>query len=98
MALTVESIVSVSEDQVHTTVGGEAVILGLRDGMYYGLDEVGATVWAILATPTRVSAVVAGVVAEFDVEQETAERDVLALLEELRARALIRVEERNGSR
>ncbi len=83
---------------MHTTVGGEAVILGLRDGMYYGLDEVGATVWAILATPTRVSAVVAGVVAEFDVEQETAERDVLALLEELRARALIRVEERNGSR
>ena len=32
----------VSDDQVSTSVGGEAVILGMHDGVYYGLDPVGA--------------------------------------------------------
>jgi hypothetical protein len=84
------SRVVVSDEQVFTTLGGEAVILGLRDGVYYGLDAVGARVWALLAEPRRVPELVDAIVAEFDVTREECERDLLALLDQLAARNLVR--------
>lgn len=96
MPLTLASRVVVSDDQVHTALGDEAVILGLEDGVYYGLDAVGARVWSLLAEPRRVSEIVAAVTAEFDVSAERCERDVLALLGELAEHRLIREEPIGG--
>ena len=90
MRFTTDSCVVVSDEQVSTTLGDEAVILGMRDGVYYGLDTVGARIWALLATPRRVSEIVHTVSEEFDVSREQCERDVLALLESLSERELIR--------
>jgi hypothetical protein len=90
MSFTAASRVVVSDEQVFTTLGGEAVILGLRDGVYYGLDSVGARIWELLAEPRRVSDLVATIVSEFDVTAEQCERDVIALLDDLSARSLVR--------
>lgn len=90
MPLTAASRIVVSDEQVFTTLGGEAVILGLRDGVYYGLDAVGARVWALLAEPRRVGDLVSTIVAEFDVTPERCEADVIALLEDLATRGLVR--------
>ena len=90
MPLSLHSRVVVSDDQVFTTVGEEAVILGLSDGVYYGLDPVGARIWALLATPRRVTELVSAVVADFDVAPDRCGQDVLALLDSLVARGLIR--------
>ena len=89
MSLSPSSRVVVSDQQVFTTVGSEAVILGLRDGVYYGLDDVGARVWSMLATPRTVSELVTDIVSEFDVAPDECTRDVLALLEDLAARNLV---------
>ena len=85
-----DSCVVLSDEQVSTSLGQETVILGMGDGVYYGLDAVGARVWALLATPRRVSELVRAVVGEFDVTSEQCERDVLALLDELSERRLVR--------
>ncbi|MDB4884159.1 MAG: hypothetical protein JWL95_2925 [Gemmatimonadetes bacterium] len=90
MPFTSASRIALSDQQVFTMVGGEAVILGLRDGVYYGLDAVGARVWELLAAPRHVSELVTVIVGEFDVTPETCTRDLLALLEDLAARELIR--------
>lgn len=90
MRFTSDSCVVVSDEQVSTSLGGEAVILGMDDGVYYGLDAVGARVWALLATPRRVSDLVHAITGEFDVTPEQCERDVLSLLDELFARRLVR--------
>ena len=90
MPLTRESCVVVSDEQVSTSLGDESVILGMKDGVYYGLDAVGARVWTLIATPRRVSEVVRTITGEFDVTPEQCERDVLALLGELSARQLVR--------
>ena len=96
MPLALQSRVVVSDEQVHTSLGDEAVILGLGDGVYYGLDAVGARVWSLLASPRRVSEIVDAVTEEFDVGRERCERDVLALLGELAERRLIREESEEG--
>ncbi len=90
MPLTRHSILAASDDQVSTTVGGEVVILGMHDGMYYGLDAVGARVWPMLQSPSRVADIVDAIVGEFAVDAETCERDLLVLLEDLVGRGLAR--------
>jgi hypothetical protein len=90
MSFTAASRIVVSDEQVFTTLGGEAVILGLRDGVYYGLDSVGARIWELIAEPRRVAELVATIVEEFDVTAERCEHDVIALLNDLAARGLVR--------
>ena len=83
------TVLVAARDQVSTELEGEAVILGLADGVYYGLDGVGAMVWELLREPRSVAALRDAVTARFDVDAETAERDLLALLEELAERGLV---------
>ena len=85
-----DSCVVVSDAQVSTSLGDETVILGMRDGTYYGLDAVGSRVWALVASPRRVSELVQAITEEFDVSPDRCERDLIALLEELSARELVR--------
>lgn len=80
-----------ARDQVSVEVEGEAVILSLADGVYYGLDPVGARVWTLLEAPCTVAELRDAVVAEWEVDAPTAERDLLALLEALAARGLVEV-------
>lgn len=90
MRFTSASCVVVSDEQVSTSLGDETVILGMGDGVYYGLDAVGARVWSLLATPQRVSELVTVITHEFDVRAGDCEHDVLALLDDLAERRLIR--------
>ena len=90
MPLSATSRVVVSDDQVSTSVGGEAVILGMHDGVYYGLDAVGARVWSLLAEPRTVGELVSVMTSEFDVEAADVERDLLVLLDDLMKHGLVR--------
>jgi hypothetical protein len=83
------TVLVAARDQVSTELEGEAVILGLADGVYYGLDGVGALVWELLREPRSVAELRDAVTAEFAVDAETAERDLLALLRELAGRRLV---------
>jgi hypothetical protein len=84
-----DTVLVAARDQVSAELEGEAVILGLADGVYYGLDGVGALVWERLREPRSVAELVGVVTAAFDVDAETAERDLLALLRELAERRLV---------
>ncbi len=78
-----------STEQVSTMVGGEVVILDMRAGLYFGLDAVGARLWELLTELRTIGELVDVVVAEYDVERERAQTDVVALIGELLARELI---------
>jgi hypothetical protein len=73
----------VTKEQVTADLQGEAVILHLESGMYYGLDPVGVRVWELLQTPRPFSELKSTLLEEFDVEPETCETHVLALLQQL---------------
>lgn len=81
-----------ARDQVSVEVEGEAVILSLADGVYYGLDPVGARVWTLLEQPRTVAELRDAVVAEWEVDASTAQRDLLALLSELAGRGLVEIQ------
>jgi hypothetical protein len=91
LALSSSSVVVVSKDQVSTNLSGEAVILGMRDGVYYGLDPVGARMWALMQDPRSLGDVAVGIAAEYDVSRERALTDLLALAAQLVERGLLDV-------
>jgi hypothetical protein len=69
----------------------ELVVLNLRDGVYYGLQDVGVRIWTLLQEPVTVMAVRDTLVSEYDVEPSRCERDLRALLKELASRGLIEI-------
>lgn len=83
--------VKASTDQVSCDLDGEAAILDLQNGIYYGLDPVGARIWELIQSPTEVSSVVSQLLDEYDVEAAQCEGDTLALLNQLHERNLIEV-------
>jgi hypothetical protein len=84
------SRVVAARDQVSVELEGEAVILGLADGVYYGLDPVGATVWALLeAGPHTVAQLRDAVTDEFEVDAPTAEADLIELVGTMLERGLV---------
>ncbi len=80
-----------ARDEVSCDLGGEAAILQLASGVYYGLDAVGSRIWALVQSPRSVREIRDTLVAEYDVPAERCERDLLDLLQTLVAERLIEV-------
>lgn len=87
-----ESIIHASEHLSVADLGGEAVVLDVNEGRYYGLNEVGARIIDLVRQPRKVEELVGLVGQEYEAHPEELERDVVQFLEELMAHALIRVE------
>ena len=49
-----ETVVVAIPEQVCGELEGEAVILNLRSGIYFGLSAVGARIWQHIQEPRRV--------------------------------------------
>ncbi len=93
--LTDDTVVAAVSDQLTCDLSGEAAVLHLPDGLYYGLNETGAFLWDYLQKPIRVADLRKALLSEFDISEEAAGRDLVALLEELAQAQLIEV--RDGS-
>ncbi|MGI8838447.1 MAG: PqqD family protein [Pyrinomonadaceae bacterium] len=86
-----KSVVVVARDQISCDIGGEAAILSLNDGVYYGLDLVGARVWSLVQEPQTFGALRDTLIKEYNVEADNLETDLRELLEELAQHGLIEV-------
>ena len=89
---TLTSIIHIPEDVLFREVGGEAVILNLATGKYYGLDEVGTRMWALLAEHGSVGAVAPILLQEYEVDEERLKADLLELVDKLAAQELVKID------
>lgn len=83
------STVVAAAHQISSDLAGETVILNLDSSIYYGLDSVGTRIWNLLQQPRTVGEIRDALVAEYDVEPERAERDLIALLQKLNEVGLV---------
>lgn len=89
MKLSKSSVIKVSKEAVHCDVEDEVVILGMKDGVYYGLNPVGAFIWSQIQEPRRIEEIRDLILEEFDVGTEECEADLMELLQELLEKGLI---------
>lgn len=89
VALRDDQTVEVKPDVLSRVLDGEAVLLDLASGTYFGLNQVGTEVWSLIASSNDVAAITAGLLEVFEVDEQTARRDLEVLLVELHDRGLV---------
>ena len=91
-AITARTWVAASGEQVSCDLADEAVVLSLRDGAYYGMNEVAARVWQLIQRPVSVAAVRDTLLGEYEgVSPDQCEREVVTLLARLADWELVKV-------
>jgi hypothetical protein len=89
--VSLDTALVVPEDVIFRELDGEAIILNLATGMYFGLDEVGTRVWALVTESGSLRRAVDVMVDEFEVERPALEGDVIGLATQLIDKGLFAV-------
>ena len=86
-----DQLIKVTDDQICCDLDGEAVILSLKTGTYYGLDQVGARIWGLIQEPKTITDVLHILLSEFDVDSVRCEQDLRLLLRNLSEAGLVEI-------
>ena len=84
--------ISPTQGQISSELSGEAIILNLDSGIYYGLNEVGARVWELIQQPRSFSELLDALIEEYDVSIEDCKQDLTKILIELREANLVEID------
>jgi hypothetical protein len=90
-------LVVASTEQVSADLAGEAAILNLKSGVYYGLDPVGARIWRFIVEPRTIAEIEDVLLAEYEVEPLQCGPDVLTFIERLADEGLVKITELKAS-
>jgi hypothetical protein len=71
------------------TIGGETIVLDLPSSQYFAITGVGSRVFELLTEDRSVDDLVATILAEYDIDEPTARRDVTAFVDRLHQAKLL---------
>ncbi|MBN4059033.1 PqqD family protein [Endomicrobium sp. AH-315-J14] len=83
--------IKASDDVLSRVIDGDAVLLDLASGTYFGLNEVGSRVWELISAGSTVGDVRTTIHSEFEVDQATLDADLEELFTSLTAKGLIEI-------
>lgn len=90
--LSVSSIVNVNKQAFSCNLDQEVVVLGIKDGVYYGLDNLGSFIWNIIQEPIKVEKVRDTILEKYEVEKSVCESDLMNFLQNLHEKGLLEVQ------
>lgn len=70
-------------------IDGEAVIMNLERGSYYGLDQIGADIWQMILAGRTFDEIATTIAQHFDIEHERVASDINALAAQMIEEKLI---------
>jgi coenzyme PQQ synthesis protein D (PqqD) len=91
--LSLASRARISAHVLFRDLEGEAVLLEMKRGVYFGLDPIGTRIWHLLLEERSLGDVVAMLVAEYEVGETQGAEDILALVGQLQEQGLVDVHE-----
>jgi hypothetical protein len=89
--LTLDSRIRRTSDVVFQELDGEVVLVNLARGTCFTLDPVGTRIWQLLDEVDDLVELGRTLTVEFEVEEETALHDLLAIVADLVARELVTI-------
>ena len=87
--ISLEDSFAISKHAVFRDLDGEAVILDMGSGKYFGLNPVGARIWQLIEQHGGLRSVHDDLCREYDAAPDVLERDLLKLLTELEQARLV---------
>ena len=79
------------EDVLDTEIDDQTVMMDIEQGSYFGLNETGTRIWALLAEPILIGDLCDRLMEEFEVPREQCEQQVVGFLGHLMERGLLQV-------
>ena len=73
-------------------VGGETVLLDLKNENYFGLDAVGTRIWQLIQQSADLRSIFRTLVQEYEVEEAQLQADLERLIGELSERGLVKLQ------
>jgi len=77
---------------IEAEVDGELIGLEVEQGLCYGFNATATRIWALIEQPRTLSALRDQLLAEYEIDAETCERELRAVLAELEADGLVALE------
>ena len=91
--ISVDSTFSIPESVAWRNVNEEIVILKLKSGEYYTLNEVGQHIWQAISDQQNVGEIIKQIVDQFDVTYEKAKEDAMKFLDNMLKESMVLLEE-----
>jgi len=79
-------------DVVSADMDGEAVLLDVNSGVYYGLDSTGARIWNLMEEKISFENIISKLLDEYSVTHEQCQAETKQFVKEVLAKDLIKVE------
>jgi Coenzyme PQQ synthesis protein D (PqqD) len=79
----------IPDEVIFRELDGEAVVLNLDTGIYFGLDAVGTRIWRLLMERKPLKAVLDSLIDEYEAPPDRLQRDLLAFVERLDDKGLL---------
>lgn len=89
---TVNETVRISNEVIVQELEGEAVLLDMRSGVFFGLNPVAKRMWELLSELGRSEVVLQRLLNEYDATEEQLRRDLSDFIERLRSKGLAEVQ------
>jgi hypothetical protein len=90
-SITSDCVVVQKPGAIVSDMNGEKVMLSVENGKYYNLGRQGGRIWELITSPVAVTDLVTALMAEYEIDRETCERDVLKFLSALLRENMIEV-------
>ncbi len=91
--VTLKSNLIIPETVYFQQLDNEAVLLESVSGKYFSLNPIGAQAWNLLVEGNSLESVFQILMAEYEVEAERLQSDLLSLMEKLAEKGLVQVVE-----
>jgi hypothetical protein len=91
MSFSFDQKLVVTPDTLINVIEGESVLLNLKSEYYFGLDQIGTRIWALLTTSDSIQAAYEALLDEYDVNADELRKDMQDLIEKLIANGLLEV-------
>jgi hypothetical protein len=85
------SRIVLSKDQVSCDLAGEAAIVNLKNGVYYGLDPVGARIWNLMREPVTFAQILDSLLHDYAIDRLTLESDLRLFVNQLAEQGLVEI-------
>jgi hypothetical protein len=95
--ISLSSTVQRSSDVLFQELQGEAVLLDLKSGTYFGLDGTGTRIWQLLGENGSLCKVSGSMLDEYEVDEGRCTTDLLNLVRKLEELGLVTVSNQPGS-
>jgi hypothetical protein len=92
LPLSDRSRIVMSHDQLSCDLAGDAAIVNLKNGVYYGLDPVGARIWNLIREPVTFADLRDALVRDYDVEPDRLDSDIRDFLTQLADQGLVEIQ------